>query len=106
MGMDQMYLWVAWAFIKKILPGPSAGAPKPWTKQFRDRDQKTMIARDVTEMSHISPGVRAMSLLTNVHREVGEKEAYPLEKIQFRWRPEVADFCPLPSHLSVGPNSK
>ena len=41
-----------------------------------------------------SPDFRG-ARLTKLHREPGEKAKNPVESLQWRRRPEIADFCPL-----------
>ena len=64
--------------------------------------EKTMTATDVTGFDAIfSTGFFATfsrfwgARLTKLHREPGEKAKNPVESLQWRRRPEIADFCPL-----------
>ena len=68
----------------------------------RFRAEKTMTATDVTGFDAIfSTGFFATfsrfwgARLTKLHREPGEKAKNPVESLQWRRRPEIADFCPL-----------
>ena len=61
-----------------------------------------MTATDVTGFEKIfSTGFFATfsrfwgARLTKLHREPGEKAKNPVESLQWRRRPEIADFCPL-----------
>ena len=75
-------------------------APTP--KQRSSGPKKTMTATDVTGFDAIfSTGFFATfsrfwgARLTKLHREPGEKAKNPVESLQRRRRPEIADFCPL-----------
>ena len=64
--------------------------------------EKTMTATDATGFDAIfSTGFFATfsrfwgARLTKLHREPGEKAKNPVESLQWRRRPETADFCPL-----------
>ena len=67
--------------------------------------KKTMTATDVTGFESFdaifSTGFFATfsrfwgARLTKLHREPGEKAKNPVESLQWRRRPEIADFCPL-----------
>ena len=64
--------------------------------------EKTMTATDVTGFDAIfSTGFFATfsrfegARLTKLDREPGEKAKNPVESLQWRRRPEIADFCPL-----------
>ena len=64
--------------------------------------EKTMTATDATGFDAIfSTGFFSTfsrfwgARLTKLHREPGEKAKNPVESLQWRRRPEIADFCPL-----------
>ena len=68
-------------------------------------DRETMTARDVTGFCAFSP-LRNWAIfstfwgdfLTTLHIQPGEKgkiHCGEVKKIQWRWHPEIADFCPL-----------
>ena len=64
--------------------------------------EKTVTATDVTGFDAIfSTGFFATfsrfwgARLTKLHREPGEKAKNPVESLQWRRHPEIADFCPL-----------
>ena len=66
------------------------------------RAEKTMTATDVTGFDAIfSTGFFATfsrfcgARLTKLHINSGEKAKNPVESLQWRRRPEIADFCPL-----------
>ena len=71
-----------------------------WSSLFlRDLSQvqgqkKTMTATDVTGFDAIfSTGFFAT--FSKLHINTGEKAKNPVESLQWRRRPEIADFCPL-----------
>ena len=83
----------------------SPSSPHVWTLQFRyfrteisknhDSHRRDRILRDFLHWIFATFSRFSGALLTKLQIKPGERAKNPVESLQWRRRPEIADFCPL-----------